>query len=179
MLGYSVIKIHVDVCRWSGKFSPSFCIFFHWLLELECIPQFVMSKYNKLIFECSIVTEITKWDSFTRNDSVNGFQDSKVLTSQPDEAFRPQTPLCGARVSFRRPFTPSSLFAHSATNGLGGAPKLTVSPCAGNPRYVTTCVSPYYNVRFTYFFQHKDSPGIWVENNATCSTDLFFPVWGV
>jgi len=34
----SFIEIHADFCRCSGKFLPSFDIFFHYLLQLECIP---------------------------------------------------------------------------------------------------------------------------------------------
>ena len=45
----------------------------------------------------------------------------------------------GARVSFRRPFTSNSVFASILPPGRAGwgAPKLTLSPGAGNPRYAT------------------------------------------
>jgi len=47
-----------------------------------------------------------------------------------------ETTKCGTRVRFRRPFTPTSLFASMLPRkGLGGRPKLTFTPDTGNPRY--------------------------------------------
>jgi len=48
-----------------------------------------------------------------------------------------ETTVCGARVSFRHPFTLNSLFASMLSEkGWLGARKLTLSPGAGNHRYV-------------------------------------------
>ena len=49
---------------------------------------------------------------------------------------RRETTICGTWVSFRHPFTPNSLFASVlAWTSWVGAPKLTLSPRTGNPRY--------------------------------------------
>jgi len=48
------------------------------------------------------------------------------------------TTICGARVSFWRPVTTNTLFASTLPRtGWVGAPKLTLSPGAGNPRCTT------------------------------------------
>jgi len=49
-----------------------------------------------------------------------------------------ETSIYGARVSFRPPFTPNSLFASMLPRTVWvGAPKLTLFPDTGNPRYAT------------------------------------------
>jgi len=50
----------------------------------------------------------------------------------------PETTLCGALLSFRRPFIPNLFFAFvlPRTDWVG-APKLALSPGAGNLRYAT------------------------------------------
>ena len=89
--------------------------------------------------ECSMVTEIQKWNSFTQNNSilestiVNYCWDSTVLTSIWTFQSRLETTICGTRVSFRRPFTPNWLFVSMLprTCWVGWDPQTDFAPGCG------------------------------------------------
>jgi len=88
-----------------------------------------------------------------------------------------ETNICEARLSFRRPFTPNSFFASvlPRTDWMG-APKLTLSPGARNPRNATG----YYSINefaLAFFF----SIITWSEKNkqnSYSSVYSSFLSWG-
>jgi len=60
------------------------------------------------------------------------------------------------RVSFRRPFTPNSFFAYMLPlTDWVGAPKLTLSPGAGNPRCATVYIVKFSASSFQLAVAHS------------------------
>jgi len=58
------------------------------------------------------------------------FRDITVIWSYQTSL---ETAICGAWVSFRRPFTPNIVRIYAATNGLGGGAQIDFVPERGKP----------------------------------------------
>jgi len=141
-----VIKIHGDFCRWSGKFCLIFAFSLTTCYNSNALPQFGMSQYNSLNVQSWL--KFQNGDSFTRNDQI--LNSMKLMISKIQRSWRQfcdvtfiwsfqtglETTIFEAQVNFRHPFAPNSLFAFMLPRtGWVGAPKPTLSPGAGNPRY--------------------------------------------